>query len=229
MWLCTKSQIACTRAQPGGLCRTGSRRCRRACRSRSSGCRAGTPALPPAGPASGSARASGTMTSMAAAVVDQCVAAERCAPWQHDPRAPVAEAVAVGGDGQRRVEVQVVARRPRRHPREVDVERHDHRRGLRAVVDHLKAGADSHQVLAVTASGGRRVGLQGMTEVRRRPGVSAGIGHRESAYASVQRPDQQATSARRSAANGAAPANTNRWLNSSSIPTYAWSPNCPRR
>ena len=65
----------------------------------------------------------------------------------HHPAAPVAEAVAVGGDRQGRVGHEMVGAPQVGDARVVHVQGHDHRRRLRAVVDDVVADADLHDRL----------------------------------------------------------------------------------
>src|SRR5690348_9999066 len=78
-------------------------------------------------------------------IVHDCVGGHtRATLWRNDARAPVAEAVTVTRDRDRRVEHQVVTADEIGNAREVNVQVEYHRNGLRALVDHFKADANLH-------------------------------------------------------------------------------------
>ena len=128
---------------PGGLGADG--------RSRSSGCPAGRPGPRPAGPAPRAARPTGRPASAVPGSLTIGVGAKPGrAGRRHQPAAPVAEAVAIGRDRQRRVGHQMVGALQVGDARVVHVQRQDHRRRLRAVVDDVEADADLHCILILS-------------------------------------------------------------------------------
>ena len=68
----------------------------------------------------------------------------------HQPTAPITEAISIGGHCQRRVSHQMVRALQIRNARVVHVERQNHRRRLRAIVDDIESDADFHCTLILS-------------------------------------------------------------------------------
>ncbi len=153
-----------------------------------------------------------------AGIVDDDVRADaRAALRRDDARAPVAEAVAVGGHRDRRVDGQIVAPEEVGDTREVHVQVEDHRRGLRAVVDHFKADAYSHHESPLRAGAGRRDPAARWVEVDFAAARSAPDSRPAAASAHAARNESISTPRNALQRRGGAAAMP--WLISSSIPT----------
>ena len=177
----TKSQIACTRAQPSGA--AGEQvpgDLRTACRSRSSDFRAGTPASPPGScwtrcwTADGTTGSSAPVSLTIASLVTRNCPAGATRRVHQFPKPSRYAAVGTAG-----VVLMWSGAREVRDPAVMDVQGQDHRRGLGKFVVELVANADLHGVPH------RDGGVLGVGSAAMAAGKSRA---RRSAHASCPRP-----------------------------------------